>query len=218
MSILTTEIPPSFTPSCALHQPRILLPSSSSSYPEIINVGLFFHSFLSHLLLFLIPPPSISHYYCWKHNPLLFLNKDGNICAVYMHVSPCCCVCFLSADANAACNVTVYICMNMYRCTCLHLFVYCRPLSQVLSSRLCTVYLYTEHVVEKPLAAAHTSGDQSLTPIMQKWWELVAKPDIIIELLFLLCIICSLRPCIMFVHKGMRICEHTVKSMVFSLD
>lgn len=42
MSILTTEIPPSFAPSCAPHQPCILLPSSSSSHPEIINVGLFF--------------------------------------------------------------------------------------------------------------------------------------------------------------------------------
>lgn len=94
--------------------------------------------------------------------------------------------------SNTACplkQLSVFIYVNIYWSACLHMFVLCALLSQALrqhlSSRLRTVsthtHRHTRHIVRVASGCCshiRQYGNRSLTPIMQKRWELVAKPDI----------------------------------------
>ena len=106
----------------------------------------------------------------------------ARMCAsLFLHLFPKRrCLCVRVMQHTLQIYLSVHICVNVCRCACRHLFVVCGLLSRDLSSRLYTVYPHTAHCSVAAGCCSHIRqyGNGSLTPIMQKRWELVAKPDI----------------------------------------
>lgn len=159
----------------------------------------------------------------------LLYRNEINVNTTCTHL--CSCICSPVVHAYAwVCNpafplnttLSVYVCVDVYRCAGLRQSVLSALLPQALqdlSSGLCTVSTCTVHFWVASGCCSHIRqyGDRSLTPIMQKRWELVAKPDISLGCCFSSASSVAQGSVCGYVCKGMRILK-AHKAPWFPLD